>query len=121
MIGDIEHLRSELDIELFRDALDREILQDREIHGEKVRPVDAIPENVARREIRAINAPCRRRRCRWKISALALEGHRSSRVGVAICVDPKGRCGQTIREAVVNWITSGNLDQRTKLVRPGIA
>lgn len=122
MIGDIEHLRSELDIELLGDPLDREILQDREIRCEKVRPSDAIPQNVARGEISAVD-PSGRRRC-WsirEISALALEGGRSSRAGVAICIDPKGRSGQTIREAVVNWVTSGNLDQRTKLVRPGIA
>ena len=53
MVGDIEHLCSELDIELFRDSLDREVLQDREIHIEKARPVDAVPENVAGRQIRA--------------------------------------------------------------------
>ena len=46
MVGDIEHLRSELDIELFRDALDREILQDREIPVEEMRPVDAIAARV---------------------------------------------------------------------------
>ena len=111
MIGDIEHLRSELDIELFRDSLDREVLQDREIYIEKVRPADAVPENAARREISAID-PSRRRRY-WsirEISAPALEGDRSSRVGVAICVDPKGRSGQTIRVAVVNWIASGNFN-----------
>ena len=53
MIGDIEHLRSELDCELFRDSLDREVLQDREIYIEKVRPADAVPEYAAGRQIRA--------------------------------------------------------------------
>src|SRR5258705_11863067 len=47
MIGDIEHLRPELNVENFRDTLDREVLQDRKVQVEESRPVDAIAAAVA--------------------------------------------------------------------------
>src|ERR1700722_3284185 len=58
VIGDIEHLRPELNAERFRDPPDGEVLQDREIPVEEMRPEDAIAADVTQK-IGAISLPSR--------------------------------------------------------------
>jgi len=63
MVENIEYFGPELKIEGFRDALDREVLQDREVHVHKMWTVDAVPKDISRSQIGAVRLAGRRRCC----------------------------------------------------------
>src|SRR5260370_40197990 len=110
MIGDVEHLRPELNVENFRDSPDRDVLQDRKVKVEESRPVDAIAAAVTRK-VRAIYLAGRSCRSRWKISARERKGGRCrsghSRERGAAIVDPDRRPCVGCRGSGVNGIAAG--------------
>src|SRR5271165_2823365 len=54
VVEDVEHLGPELNVKLFRDALDREILAHGEVHIVELRTRNAVPPNIERRQIGAV-------------------------------------------------------------------
>ncbi len=125
MIGDVEHLRPELNIENFRDPLDREVFQDRKVKVEEMWSVDAIAADVTCQ----IGAGARNARDLWgrpmgchitKRLTLGSNSRRGLRQGVTATVDPERCPWFASREAGVSGITSGNPVQESKLVSPGI-
>ena len=54
VVKDIKDLSSELNVEGFRDARDRERLVNREVHVHKIGAVQLIPADVKRRQIGAV-------------------------------------------------------------------